>query len=150
MDLVSTLNDLGYASTFSSNVILLVFEQLKIYPSNAYDLNDRVIGGCLAMMSTTQAATNPSLLALTASLLSEQELAQAQQMLAWNVELFFPLVAKLVYSSKIEPKARLDSGAAPSRPPRHVVWRLEQPAGRAQSLKSSAARHGKVPHRCLF
>jgi hypothetical protein len=46
------LKDLGYGSTYSSNVIFTVFEQLSIFPQNASQrLTDQEISYCLVMMA---------------------------------------------------------------------------------------------------
>ena len=93
------LQDLGYGSTFNSNVILAVLEQLQIYPSNApMRITAQEIGAVLAMMAKThsQLNDNPTLHALTSGILDENSQALLDQMQTWNLELFFPLMKKLV------------------------------------------------------
>jgi hypothetical protein len=93
------LQDLGYGSTFNSNVILAVLEQLQIYPSNApMRITAQEIGAVLAMMAKThsQLNDNPTLHALTSGMLDENNQALLDQMKTWNLELFFPLMKKLV------------------------------------------------------
>jgi hypothetical protein len=66
------LKDLGYGSTFSSNVIFTVFEQLSIFPVNAPQrLTDQEVSGCLAMMAVTHSGLyfNPTLLTILGYLL---------------------------------------------------------------------------------
>jgi hypothetical protein len=61
------LQDLGYGSTFSSNVIFTVFEQLSIYPVNATQrLTDLEISSCLSMMAKTHSGLyfNPTLMSI--------------------------------------------------------------------------------------
>jgi hypothetical protein len=93
------LQDLGYGSTFNSNIILAVLEQLQIYPSNApMRITAPEVGAVLAMMAKThsQLNDNPTLQALTSGILDENNQALLDQMQTWNLELFFPLMKKLV------------------------------------------------------
>jgi hypothetical protein len=92
--------DLGYGSTFSSNVILFLFEQLQIYPSNAANkITTQEIAVCLAMMAKTHTGLdgNPTLKPLLAPLLDEPSVRMMESMKTWNLELFFTLIKKMVY-----------------------------------------------------
>ena len=93
------LQDLGYGATFNSNIILAVLEQLQIYPSNALSrITPQEIGGVLAMMAKThsQLNDNPTLRTLTAGLLDDSSQSLLDQMQTWNLELFFPMMKKMV------------------------------------------------------
>ena len=93
------LQDLGYGSTFNSSVILAILEQVQIYPSNAsMRITAPEVGAVLGMMAKThsQLNDNPTLHALTSGILDENSLALLDQMQTWNLELFFPLMKKLV------------------------------------------------------
>lgn len=92
--------DLGYGSTFSSNVILFLFEQLQIYPSNAANkISTQEIAVCLAMMAKTHTGLdgNPTLKPLLAPLLDEPSVRMMESMKTWNLELFFTLIKKMVF-----------------------------------------------------
>ena len=98
--IASLLAELGYGSTFSGNVILAVLEQLQIYPSNASaKITPKEIAACLAMMASTHSGleVNPSLKAIASPLLDEASYKIMEQMKTWNLELFYPLVKKMVF-----------------------------------------------------
>jgi hypothetical protein len=99
MQIYQFFKELGYASTFSSNVILAVLEQLQIYPQNAFKkISESDISLLLGMMAQTHSGLpeNPTLKSLTVGIVSEEEEKAIFRMKTWNVELFFPMLFKMV------------------------------------------------------
>jgi hypothetical protein len=120
------LQDLGYGSTFSANVILAVLEQLQIYPSNASSrITPQEIGAILSMMARTHSGLqdNSTLSSLTSGILDEASQSLLDQMQTWNLELFFPLTKKIVkfFAYHIEPKLGLVTGSYVPRSPRNHI-----------------------------
>lgn len=92
------LKDLGYGSTYSSNVIFTVFEHLSIYPGNAREtLTAPEISKCLAMMAMNHQGlyVNPTLFTILGQVLDDEHKEMVLRMKTWNLELFFTLVCKM-------------------------------------------------------